>query len=1052
MTKYYFILINGTKPIAAHYECTPITPKEFWETKHTLNPEDSIVLVCELAENRNGEEVNRTDFYGIEFAKELRRAGVKNKILFTSFCDRKYLSQDPRHTIINTVGHDFIQLPAKSVQFTAALKQIDDLSPESLLICQNSYCSKHGLINQLTHSLRSNYQITDNLHNDLTQVLEDIASIYNFLPPISEFNKQYTSLDESNIEEAINFVENYGEKIKSENPEVDSETTISSKPYAKHEILWLDDEACEDDLLYKTLSNEEGLNFKVQIVNTVENAKNIIEKDNLKRPNIMVAIVDYMLLETRDEVKVQQKEQGFDFIKWVTLKKFPLKILALSSMPRTLQNWLTESYGISTKSIPKKAINLNSLSGVNYVSEEIVKLANDNWMQINRKPTSAAWEKYLLPSYIQVTRDRNYQNIENEISLMALDWIHNYNQECIDLGNIRFKTNKYSAKTMDTYSYSGNSDKFFTNLTKSLKAAQRIKNPNTALNKLIDTIHDEIQLIAANITEVNINPDSLIADAKKEISNLKKEIKDQLEERLKELELKFTLSRKEKSTYDFFVNEHILPAIKAIRNQIESVEFSDPKQSEASLELDANNINFIKHVLAGRRVLLYLSIVKGLNQSNVSNVLGQTEYTTKQMFSTWAALKIEDFPIGLTIEEENWFARHFYNELALKGINLKNDIQNYYNSLLKISEFFSIYFQNSMLKELIQNEMLYLVDEKVVNFNHEYQPVFSNTDEIKNLMAFIVARLDIENQEEFYGFIILWRNLLDFIDTLMYKKVTNKELNRTIKIKNKRNLGNLYSLKQYLLNIEPKEYKEKLKELGNSSAKITIEDEYILLHNPIEHYFGRSRRVKKSFAYYFKNIEKIYLACFTKTKKELEQINNFKSGLYYKAIKKGLTLSEGSPYNLNPFTEISALSDPDKLETKFQVYKIISSYKVELNKLMTKLYKETKPDNTGFVDTDDSESTEDYSMDYWDLIPKTIKNQLKSMITNFDEYFPGLEAICNSLEKDINLNNLPIKEGLSQCENVIILGNSCFLDDYNLTNPELNKSSNSNLVILCLKN
>ncbi len=422
MTKYYFILINGTKSIAAHYKCTPKTPKEFWETKHTLNPDDSIVLVCELAKNREGEEVNRTDFYGIEFAKELRRAGVKNKILFTSFCDRKYLSLDPRHTIINTVGHDFIQLPTTPEQIQQKLKKRSALNTESLYICQQSYCSNHALIDSLTHSLRSKQHTDDAYKEKLRQILRDIALLFPSVDTLNDFDSQFLTLNDKNLELAINYVERVGMRAKAENPE-EGDAEYLDKPLHTYDIVWLDDEATEKDLIYQKLT-EQGI--KVHLVSTVPDAIEILEADNVKtRPSIMLAIVDYRLLEEVDGLSIEQDHQGYEFIKWMIAQKQLIKILPYTSISRTIQNYLSAGYSVKLRGIPKRLTDPNSDAGAAYIVNEAIALANENWERITTQPTSGKW-KYLKDTYRKIVTSPQYDELEREISERANEWIENY--------------------------------------------------------------------------------------------------------------------------------------------------------------------------------------------------------------------------------------------------------------------------------------------------------------------------------------------------------------------------------------------------------------------------------------------------------------------------------------------------------------------------------------------------------------------------------------------------------------------------------------------------
>lgn len=424
MPATYFITNpeKTNKSLLSSSDIICLCPKDFLDI--SIEENDSIVVLCEIDIDSDDNPKNRTDFYGVKFVQELRRSRYKNKILFVSFCDRYFHSNIAKHTIINTIGHDFLRMPKDPNEYILALKNIDNLTDEGLMVCKHSFCSNHGLIDYLTHSLKSKSEATDNYFDYLNKVLIDICSLYNSEIP-KDFSKKFSVLDKENLSEAITFIKNQGEIIKSENPETDSKNEILTKPLFKYEILWLDDEACENDLLYTTLTNH-VLNLKVHLVNTVDKAISILEKDNQKRPKIMLVIVDYVLLEGDKSIKVQQKKQGYQLIKFIANQGYPIKVLVLSSMQRTLQNWLAELYGISIKSIQKQAINIELKSGVNYVIEEALKLANDNWLKLSSLPNSKAWEKNLKATYSQIISHPNYEEIEKRISEGADKWITSF--------------------------------------------------------------------------------------------------------------------------------------------------------------------------------------------------------------------------------------------------------------------------------------------------------------------------------------------------------------------------------------------------------------------------------------------------------------------------------------------------------------------------------------------------------------------------------------------------------------------------------------------------
>ena len=1041
MSKTYFIT-NPKKVSNAFVSSTDIkclSPHDFLEID--IEVTDDIIILCEIDIDKDNNPKNRTDFYGISFVQDLRRSNYKNKVLFVSFCQRTYLSNNTSFSIINTVGHEFFQLPLNLKKVKSKFESIDTLSEESLMVCKNNYCTNHGLIDTLTHSLRSNRQVSMAYLKLLKETIIKISSIYDidYLTKIEFFDKNYTFLNEANIEEAIKFVENFGEEVKSKHPETESENELTVEALAPFEVLWLDDDADEESLLYKKITEPKDLNIKVYKCNSVDKAKSLISNDNLKRPNIMVAIVDYLLLENKDNVKIQQREQGYDFIKWIIKERFPIKILALSSMQRTLQNWLSESYGMSIKSIPKKAINLDSQSGVNYLVEEVISLANSNWMQLNRRPTSVSWEKYLLPSYIQIIRSRNYENIENEISQIALNWIYNYNITSLDPKIIKFVDNKYSHKSTNKNNYVSKQDNLFTNLIKTIEAVSNIKNPNDSLDNLINSVTNEINFIKKNIDAQSIDAKAWLKNSNKEVQTLKKEIKTKIQGKFKDIGLKYVTSKTDKNSLENFLEK--------IRNLVESIEFSDVNQVNMSLDLDYSNLEKSKYLFAGRRVLLYLSIIKGLKQKDVAKIINKTEGATKQVFSKWAALRIEDFPSGITIEEENWLPKYFSKELLGLGINIKKDVVTFHKHLNTISDFFDLFFKESLLKCLIINQTLSIEHDKEILFDNYNKPIFSSADEIKNLITFIVNKLDIHKQEEFTFFIKLWRKLFYYIK----------------KLESKNRLGNLYSISHFLKNIKPKHYTDQIIEVNTSN--ITIEDEFIFLYEPLDLFFNRKKRTNPKYADISKNTFEIYRKiCSDLNNTNIDELYKKYESPFFKDVKRrlksrGVSMEKQhlQTFNIHPFIEIAALG---KNRTNNQVYKIICECKSEIKTKFNELYRIIYGNGIAFDQIINRESCSNASAKaieesdemYWEAIPETLKEKLSIMITNFDDDFEGLQLITHFYNNPKpNPDTITTDKDLSSYEKVIVLLSNYFGETYSLVNPEDNLSNNDEYVVIGLK-
>ncbi len=381
---------------------------------------DGILILCELNRNDKNESINMRDLYGIKLAQSLRLKGITAPILFTSFLSRKQVyNNKPEREIINTIGHDFIQLPVHINKFIGSVKKIKPLTDLELYDIQNSYCRKDGMIRELTHRL-SNIKYFDfkikskeEIKLDIEKAVYSIADLYNENPNIflnGLWNK-HCEVNEKNINEVISKIGAYGEDIiREKSPVSISDVTSNNKRW---ELLWLDDEASSD---HKLMSYLKEKHVKAILCSSGEVAVKYLEEDFRKDNKVGVVLTDYRLYEIVNEVKVHQKIQGYTFLKNIADSGKMIRLAALSALPRKFLLHSFKNFNIRTEIFSKRDY-LEDDNTIRVLCDELIEIGNENEEAILRLPriTSEYW-KFFEPFYAYHRNSNDYYNNENYIS------------------------------------------------------------------------------------------------------------------------------------------------------------------------------------------------------------------------------------------------------------------------------------------------------------------------------------------------------------------------------------------------------------------------------------------------------------------------------------------------------------------------------------------------------------------------------------------------------------------------------------------------------------
>lgn len=950
-----------------------------------LQDNDNIIINCELNINEHDKEVLRTDFYGITIAQKLRLKGFTGKVLFVSFLSLEYFTQESKYSIITYPGHNFAQLPINYSNLKASFEQFSYPSVADLMVIANSFCSRKGLIDTLTHSLISDISGTNNYKDKAAEIVKELIQYSDDKDSaiLSEFDKRFPKIDDKNINEVSAYIKELGSRIQlsivdTEYKDGDGDADHKSNnknillPTAEYEVLWLDDEVSEDNLVYKKLSGI-GKILKVHLAKTVEEASKILDEDideKNYRPKIMVVIVDYFL-------KINGKyddKQGYKLIEKIARENILVKIITHSSVSKHIQNKIAKSYGVQVTPYYKQ--DNQRLWEINEFVEEIITLGNENYERFMHLPSvsSASWKR-LEGSYKQLVTHLFNEPIEDEISRRALAWINDYCENGKPTKSlIKFDANIFSPKLISKKESISFYDKFFADFY----AFRKINESNyiNNFNAIIDSYKEESEKRIEN--EFN------------NLKSLKKQAKDLTDlidiEQLKKISTQIYLKELEKAVRYFktqWKKKELPGFINNTEKRSSELDDFDRNISSSLLKefksfvLDSDemkntdlyseeNINHAINIFAARRVILYLSIVEGFlfadgsYNRNINECLGTKDSTRTQCINTWAALTPSIFPSGITVEEKNWFTRNYSKKLKNRGLDIAKENEDFQLFIEKITKIFSEYFNESSVtkrskkhpntinniefKVIIPNSgnkktgkplrfktyKFYFVGNRLENLQ--------TIDEAKELINWIKEeQLDGSNKDEFRIFIKLWRQLLSITDKYSFEIIDDETLKKHIRTKISWR-SEMLSFITFLKTMHPK----------NKNFKNQILENNILLSN-----YEAIKISMKSKGSSFRDELKLFIDKETNDKKYAKGgviKNNIESEYIYnyspidllfrgktRLRKKYETLKKGFEEKINSLFHIhNQLNKLDKENIK-------SKKKIELERNKTLLWSEVTP-------------------------------------------------------------------------------------------------------------
>jgi CheY-like chemotaxis protein len=379
---------------------------------------------------------------GIEYVRYLRRI-EKNitPIVFTSFHSANEVLEKPNTQIITAIGHGFIQLPYTQKEYEDVVNDIEALNEIQLQDVIINFCQLRSSVREGFHVFKGRLReikgmdISKNDRNKFffaefenyeKELIKDVGNYPEILSEYKNIIAKYNADDEKTIE-IIEAVQE--EQFVCYLPADDNLAIEKSSEKKGWKVLFLDDKPSELESVLHVLTDK-GIGY--EIATSSDQAKDAIEAD--KQSNkICVVVSDYRLFEA-DAKGVSkprmQKEQGYDFLLWLSKQDRYNAMVALSG----LSKWfLMDSF--RRNRINVKVYSKSGLlgGGAKLFVDDIEYLGNQYNEVVNSQPKASLWREIqyvdkektkvksysLKPYYVYHRNSNEYLTNENNINQQA---------------------------------------------------------------------------------------------------------------------------------------------------------------------------------------------------------------------------------------------------------------------------------------------------------------------------------------------------------------------------------------------------------------------------------------------------------------------------------------------------------------------------------------------------------------------------------------------------------------------------------------------------------
>lgn len=399
------------------------------------------VLVEKKGSTAEHRVINRSKFDGVEQVRISRKIDKSQEpVLFTSFLPVNEVLSKKNTSIITAIGHGFLQLPFTPDEYTKACEDINQLNEIQLKDIILNFCQLRSSVRESFHAFKGilreikNRKISidekDKLYKEEFKKYEEKLNkeVGDFPELLAEY-KRVISFYNKDKEDSIELIEaEQEENFVRFLPEERSETVQPEPANNKNKfwkVLFLDDRPDELNPIIATL---EQRGISSVIAKTAAEAKEKIIGD--EKNNITVVVSDYRLFEHDNKGWAEarmQKEQGYDFLKWLSLQDRFNMMIALSGLSK---RFLMESFRKEQLNI--KVYSKNGLlgGGVKLFADDIEHYGERVYETLISLPKAAEWKKQFLRHYKWLKLDSvESDKIEHNISNKALSIINQLDKQ-----------------------------------------------------------------------------------------------------------------------------------------------------------------------------------------------------------------------------------------------------------------------------------------------------------------------------------------------------------------------------------------------------------------------------------------------------------------------------------------------------------------------------------------------------------------------------------------------------------------------------------------------
>jgi hypothetical protein len=614
--------------------------------------------IIEIEPNKNlidNSDCLRSSLSGFAYAKYLRRVQkCKDPIVFTSFLPVNDLLNQSQTGILTAIGHAYLQMPYSDQELDDILRGVNPLNDIQLNDIIINFCQQRSAVRESFHAFKGRIREIKNREiNPIEKAdafiaefadyeKELIKDVGNYPEIIKEYNriiKLYNSTDDKSIEliEAVQ-EESFVSFLPVDEDSI-KETTYEKKPW---KVLFLDDKPAELESIFAVLKERK---IGYEKAKSSSEAKEIIEAD--AKNELAVIVADYRLFEPNNDgwsKYKMQKEQGYDFLLWLSKQDRYNAMIALSGLSKWFLMDSFRQYQLNVKVYSKSGL---LGGGAKLFVDDIEYLGNQYNNVVNSKPKALSWEF-------------------RKTKVTILDR----------------KTNK----TLDTYYISHKFNDLLTiekindKITGTNKKRENKKNKKDDVK--IDKIRDTDHIVEMDVENYELVPYYIYHRNSSEYFTVENSINQQAEKVARELE--FALDNS--SVFNF--------------SALVSIQGNATKTMKGEIEKEYPDFQL---KLLQRRVFYYL-ILKGFDRDAISKMLhkgdSQSEMSESMIKAVPNMLAIQsetDIPYGLLVEEKH-FLQHY---MHLPIYNIAEMMDQTYSI---INDVLSKYFKNNeVIAEALKN-------------------------------------------------------------------------------------------------------------------------------------------------------------------------------------------------------------------------------------------------------------------------------------------------------------------------------------------------------------